>query len=56
MKTEDFFESSKAITQEKLDEKRGQISECAWLTAQYLKRLHKAPNRDVNLKEKRYRG
>ena len=56
METEDFFEASLTITQEKMNEKRGQISECAWLTAQYLKRLHKAPDRDVNLREKRYRG
>lgn len=56
MEKEDFFEASKAITQEKMDEKRGQISECAWLTSQYLKRLHKAPDRDAHLREKRYRG
>ncbi|KKQ13731.1 MAG: hypothetical protein US25_C0035G0009 [Candidatus Moranbacteria bacterium GW2011_GWE1_36_7] len=36
MKTEDFLEASKAITQEKMDAKRGQISESQMLTAQYL--------------------
>ncbi|KKP97712.1 MAG: hypothetical protein UR99_C0007G0014 [Candidatus Moranbacteria bacterium GW2011_GWD2_36_12] len=56
MKTEDFLEASKAITQEKMDAKRGQISESQMLTAQYLKRLHNAPDRDVHLREKRYRG
>lgn len=51
-----FYELSTEVTTEELNKRRGQISECAWLTAQYLKRLHEAPNINACFREKRYRG
>jgi hypothetical protein len=40
-----FFEASRTITQERVDAKRGQISESQVLTASYLRWLHNAPDR-----------
>jgi hypothetical protein len=53
----DFFAASRTITQEKMDAKKGQVTESQVQTAAYLRRLHNAPDaHSLEQFGRRYKG